>query len=719
MGIAGVGNEFGNGFWRGGRMRTDGMSWSAAMSPGEGLFVVAAAVVAGAVSVVWAGAAVAAGLVGASPPGGAVDAMRAIPRLVSIPSDPAGAWSHAVERAVMLPSAPVYWVVTGLVAFAAAVVLFGARILWRQLHPHRRRLGVDADARFASRRDLRPLLVRRPVPGRFVLGTWGRWLVATESNRWAPKPKRGWARWWGRLTGEIRPGRDGDVSSVAIVGPTRSGKTAECAIPGVLDWEGPAILLSVKRDLMDTTIQRRRALGQVRVFDPGGYLAQSPTSSHGPLPTELARWSPLRNADTATGAKQAGEALAAWTPQVGVEGGMSFWTTQGKLLFTGLLGAAALSGERSMADLAEWVFTMSMPGDGKATGCPPAAILDRALGSGDPVVQEAAEAAVMHLAAIWNKPDDKIKASVYSTAVTVCDPWLDPKVLAVTDLSTNTPSPADVVEGADGTDMAGGDGWVDLDWLLDTGADGSNANTLYLLVANDDYKRLAPVLAGLLSDLKSQAYQWEMHGRPLPAPLLMLIDEAGNMPLDWLPEVSSTCAGIGIQLVTVWQSLAQIHEAYGRRADVLLTNHATKLFFPAASDDSTLSYQSKIVGDEEIERRSWSNDLAGGTDRRSVSGQEQRDALVPYFLARLPNFGRALMVHSNTPPTQIAGRRWWTDRRLLRLASGTDPGRGEQRRRGTRTRRDARGPWEPTPGPTTLTDGAGGGSDDGRSGVAA
>ena len=35
----------------------------------------------------------------------------------------------------------------------------------------------------------------------------------------------------------------------------------------------------------------------------------------------------------------------------------------------------------------------------------------------------------------------------------------------------------------------------------------------------------------------------------------------------------------------------------------MLTNHATKLFFPGASDDSTLGYVSKIVGDEEIERR--------------------------------------------------------------------------------------------------------------------
>ena len=36
-------------------------------------------------------------------------------------------------------------------------------------------------------------------------------------------------------------------------------------------------------------------------------------------------------------------------------------------------------------------------------------------------------------------------------------------------------------------------------------------------------------------------------------PFTAHIDEAGNMPLDWLPEVSSTCAGIGIQLVTIWQ----------------------------------------------------------------------------------------------------------------------------------------------------------------------
>ncbi len=516
-------------------------------------------------------------------------------------------------------------------------------------------------------------MVREPVPGRFVFGTWRGWLLATESRRWAPSARSGIGRWWARATGELRRGQAGDVTSIAICGPTRCGKTSQCAVPGLLDWAGPAIVLSVKRDLMDTTIERRRDLGTVRVFDPGGFLSAS--RSHITVePHEVGRWSPLRSAHTPSGAKRAGEALAAWTPQAGVEGGMDFWSTQGKLLFTGLLGVAALTRRPSMHDVSRWVFDMAMPGTKKA--CPPKEIVKAAYMN--PETRQAAEAASRHLGAIWNKPDKKIVASVYATAQTVCDPWLDPAVVAATDFDDDSEETGDT----EGTGE-----WLDLDWLMDTGTDGKNANTLYLLVSLDDYKRLSPVLAGLLSDLKSQAYEWEMRGDRLPAPLLMLIDEAGNMPLDWLPEVSSTCAGIGIQLVTIWQSYAQIHEAYGKRADTLLTNHATKLFFPGASDDSTLGYVSKIVGDEEVERRSWSNDLGGG-GRQSISGQKNSEALVPYFLSRLPEYGSALMIHSNVPPAHVHGRPWWKIRRLAEMVP-TPPPKDEST--------GEWGPWRPTP----------------------
>ena len=645
------------------------------MSPGEAMFV-AGLVAAGSVAgVVWLGAALAAATVGAGPPGGLVDALRAVPRLVSDAAEPASAWpAPPGESVAVLPGPVVYWSATFTAVVLLLVVVRVGRSMWRALFsPSRKRLGVDVRARFAVRRELRPLLVRHPVPGRLVLGRWGRWLLATESRRWDPVPERGWAGLRALVAGRRRRGRSGDVTSVAIVGPTRSGKTAECAIPAVLDWVGPAILLSVKRDLLDTTIGRRRHLGSVRVFDPGGLLSRNVNPAIHIDDDEVARWSPLRNAHTATGAKKAGEALASWTPQAGVEDGMNFWTTQGKVLFTGLLGAAALSERRSMKDVAEWTFNMTMPDS--PGGCPQEDILKRAIE--EPDTAEAAEAAILHLAAIWNKADDKLQSSVYATATTVCNPWLEPNVVAATDLQ-------------------GGVGeWVDLDWLLDTGPGGANANTLYLVVSNDDYQRLAPVLAGLLSDLKAQAYEWESTGRLFPAPLLMLIDEAGNMPLDWLPEVSSTCAGVGIQLVTVWQSLAQIKQAYGQRADILLTNHATKLFFPAASDESTLDYQSRIVGDEQVEQQSWSTDLAGG--HRSISGQDGRDALVPYFLARLPRLGQALMIHFNTPPAQIDGRRWWKDRRLAAMV----PRQIAERHHACGG--DHTGPWQPTPTDPTPT----------------
>ena len=78
------------------------------------------------------------------------------------------------------------------------------------------------------------------------------------------------------------------------------------------------------------------------------------------------------------------------------------------------------------------------------------------------------------------------------------------------------------------TDIAVGEkaSWVDLEWLR--GGGGGKANTLYLVVPLDDYERLAPVLGGFLSDLKAQAYEWDVAGRRFPATLLMLIDEAAT-----------------------------------------------------------------------------------------------------------------------------------------------------------------------------------------------
>ena len=73
---------------------------TAGMSPAEVLIVAALVAVIGAGLLTWLGAALAAVLVGAPPPGGVADAVGAIPGLVSTPGDPIGAWSAAVGRPV-------------------------------------------------------------------------------------------------------------------------------------------------------------------------------------------------------------------------------------------------------------------------------------------------------------------------------------------------------------------------------------------------------------------------------------------------------------------------------------------------------------------------------------------------------------------------------------------------------------------------------------------
>src|SRR5207245_2206856 len=137
----------------------------------------------------------------------------------------------------------------------------------------RRRFGVDAQARLARPADLAPLIIRGPVAGRFVLGRLGRHTLATENRAVATGRRR--AR-----------RRQGDVGAVALIGPSRSGKT-RTAIAGIDAWRGPAILSSVKTDLLAATIAHRAARGEVKVFDPSGVTG-----------LDSASWTPLGRAKT-------------------------------------------------------------------------------------------------------------------------------------------------------------------------------------------------------------------------------------------------------------------------------------------------------------------------------------------------------------------------------------------------------------------------------------
>jgi type IV secretion system protein VirD4 len=590
---------------------------------GFGRLVAWAIVLLGAVGlVVWGGARLAVVVAG----GGAFDAgvaegVAAACRLPGHLGDPAGAWPVDVRGGV--PGPLIYWPATLVVVAAVAAIATAGLWVWQRLQrvgtAPRDRLGVDARAWFARGRDVRTLVVDGPEPGRFVLGRWRRRLVATECRATTEPARR-----------EAVRRRQGDTGAVALVGPSRSGKTV-AAVAGILEWEGPALLSSVKADLMASTIGWRAQRGEVRVYDP---LALTPYVGAG--------WSPLAQASTLTGARRQARNLLEAINDDGTDN-LGMWKNLAEYLLAGLFWVAAVSG-RDMATVVDWVLTQDRPQPEKASELD--WMLRELLGSDDPEVAAAAPVVLNYLLSTWNQ-DERPRSSVYITAQAALSAFSDPAVAAAASTSE-----------------------IDLEWLM------SGENTLYVCSPLKDQVRLAPAFGGLLNDLMGQIYE---HANQAPdgrlgQPLLVVLDEAGNQRLDQLPEYASTVAGLGVQLVTVWQSVAQVTRAYGRGAGIVLTNHLSKLFYAGLSDQDSLEYVARVVGEEEVESVDASGDWLG-LIRPHVRESTSRVGLVQPHCLRQMVPGDALLIHGTLPPAHIRVRRWYEEPELRARAELAPPDR--------------------------------------------
>ena len=522
---------------------------------------------------------------------GVPDAMGALARLPKHWADPRRAWGE--PAASNLPGPVIYWVCAAAVA-VVAVVLAALAVNLVNRHRHqpvdqRRRLGVEAQPRLAGRKDLQGLLIRGPEPGRFVLARWGRRFLATEAAA------------CGR--------RRGVRGAVAVMGPSQSGKTTGL-IEGVAAWEGPAIVSSVKTDLLRASLAARAAVGVVKVFDPLGITTM-----------DKAKWSPLRAARDLKGALAAAQMLA----RAGGDEGPHdrFWRGQAEQLIAAMLWTAANTEGHSMRNVVKWVLDLDRPaGDDNGTLAPLVRLLTD---HGQPAVALAARQVQGWLHGQW-KTDARTTSSVYATARNAVWPWADP----------------DVAASAEGCDIT-------LDWLLD------GCNTLYLCAPLGDETRIGAVFAVLLHDLVTQAFdRYNRIGEPLEPRLLVLLDEAANTPLPKLPQWASTVTGAGVQLVTVWQSKAQLEQIYGQDADDVLTNHRTKLVYPSGlSDMATIEYVSALVGKEhvrsDLDEQTWSR--AG--ERPPARTPATAVPFVSASVLRQMEVGDALLLHGELPPVWI------------------------------------------------------------------
>jgi len=477
-----------------------------------------------------------------------------------------------------------------------------ARVVGRA-PPRGEAAGADRrGARWARVPDVRSLVCGGAEPGRLVLGT----MRTRTRGLW----------WWTRRPGVLLAAERSQ--SLAVVGPTQSGKTTSLAVPAILGWEGPVLAASVKTDLVRDTLAWRRRCGLVRCFDPTGATG---------LVTD--RWSPLETAGSWTAARRTAADLTEVARGEGTTADGDFWYATAAKLLAPLLFAAATGG-RSMADVIRWVDTQEV--DEVLT------LLERA------DVPEALHAA----RASWLR-DDRQRSAVYTTAETVLQGFAE--------------LPAEAVGPAPG--FAGG-GAIRSGELL------SGANTLYVCAPAHDQRRLRGLFTAVVKHVMDAAFtSAAASGGRLHLPLLVVLDEAANIaPLADLDGLAATCAGHGIQLVTIWQDLAQISARYGPRAATVVNNHRAKVFLSGIADPGTLDHASHLVGDEELFVPSVTRDATG--TRSTTTAPHQRRLLPSDALRRLPS-GTGALVYGSLPPVHLALRPWWEDPVLAGRAGGAGP----------------------------------------------
>jgi type IV secretory pathway TraG/TraD family ATPase VirD4 len=143
----------------------------------------------------------------------------------------------------------------------------------------------------------------------------------------------------------------------------------------------------------------------------------------------------------------------------------------------------------------------------------------------------------------------------------------------------------------------------------------SAADTLFLVAEDRHQQLVAPLLVALLAAVLHEAIETGTF-RDGDRRLKLLLDEAANVaPLSELPRTMSQVAGHGIRVATVWQSLAQMRERYGRGSDTIIANSAAKLYLGPITDDATREHVIALLGGQHNRR--------GGPARADAAALQQ------------------------------------------------------------------------------------------------
>lgn len=399
-------------------------------------------------------------------------------------------------------------------------------------------------------------------------------------------------------------------NSVVMLAAPRQGKSSQVIIPWLHRWTGPALVTSVRRDVLESTATLRQKRGPVYVLAPTGMVPWS----------DMLRWSPSSGCESFDKARQrAGVMVTVGRSGKADVGGDSdntkFFAQAAANLLAGWLHAAAISG-KGMDDVLRWA-------------------LDERLDEPLHILAEhpqAAEGVSGMLDNLYRSPAETTRSNLWTTVQTAVAPLLSPVARA-----TFTPAP--------------GDG-IDLEDFL------RRCGTIYLMVPETQAAELAPLVSAFMDEAIETAKRVadDQPGGRLDPPLGVFGDEIANVsPLPQIPSLMSFAGGSGIFVVLVLQNMAQAIGRWGKEGAAMIWGASTvKLVLGGLTGDE-IHDLSKLAGTYRESLTTYQRGSGGYSVQTTL---QDRPTISPEEIRTLSEARReALLIHATTPAVKIRMRR--------------------------------------------------------------
>jgi type IV secretory pathway TraG/TraD family ATPase VirD4 len=379
--------------------------------------------------------------------------------------------------------------------------------------------------------------------------------------------------------------------SALVLGPPRSGKTSSLVIPNILLADGPVVSTSTKPDVMDATSRPRAADGWAFLYDPSGEVTC-------PRHVERIGWSPLDNAARWDASVVTADAMVAASHPGSMRAAEHHWHERAGALLSTLLHAAAKA-ELPMRDVLRWIdrhdgaAALEILASGTNSENPPADLLAGIIAT-----------------------DAREQSGIWSTASGVLAAYRTDDALAST-----TGNRLDIDEFCGGR------------------------HTLYICSSGRRQRQFAPLVVGVLGDVRDAAYSRSRAAIAGP-PVLLALDEVANIaPIPDLPAMVSEGGGQGLQILACLQDLSQARGRWGSAADGFLSLFGTTVVLRGIGDTITLRDVSALAGDHEVPSTTLSRSVGRwGRVRPSTSEGTTRQPRLPVDAIAHGAAGHALVL---------------------------------------------------------------------------